>query len=55
MQKLTLSEQPRRIMTKTTRIYKIETLIRNRGHVSFQTMLDEPEMYPATLKRDWTI
>jgi len=48
----TLSEQPRRIMTKTARVYKIETLIRNRGHVSFQTLLDELEISPATLKRD---
>ncbi|WP_298834774.1 YafY family protein [uncultured Piscinibacter sp.] len=27
-------------------------LIRNRGHVSFQTLLDELEVSPATLKRD---
>ena len=39
-------------MTKTARVYKIETLIRNRGHVSFQTLLDELEISPATLKRD---
>jgi predicted DNA-binding transcriptional regulator YafY len=39
-------------MTKTARVYKIETLIRNRGHVSFQSMLDELEISPATLKRD---
>ena len=39
-------------MTKTARVYKIETLIRNRGHVSFQTLLDELETSPATLKRD---
>lgn len=39
-------------MTKTARVYKIEMLIRNRGHVSFQTMLDELEVSPATLKRD---
>ena len=39
-------------MTKTARVYKIEMLIRNRGHVSFQTLLDELEISPATLKRD---
>jgi predicted DNA-binding transcriptional regulator YafY len=39
-------------MTKTARVYKIEMLIRNRGHVSFQTFLDELEVSPATLKRD---
>ncbi len=39
-------------MSKTARVYKIEMLIRNRGHVSFQAMLDELEVSPATLKRD---
>lgn len=39
-------------MTKTARVYKIEMLIRNRGHVSFQTLQDELEVSPATLKRD---
>lgn len=39
-------------MTKTARVYKIEMLIRNRGHVSFQTLRDELEVSPATLKRD---
>ena len=39
-------------MTKTARVYKIEMLIRNRGHVSFRTLLDELEVSPATLKRD---
>ena len=39
-------------MTKTARVYKIEMLIRNRGHVSFQTLLDELEVSAATLKRD---
>jgi hypothetical protein len=38
-------------MTKTARVYKIEMLIRNRGHVSFQTLLEELEVSPATLKR----
>lgn len=47
-----VSEQLRRTMTKTARVYKIEMLIRNRGHVSFQTLLDELEVSPATLKRD---
>ena len=39
-------------MTKVARVYKIEMLIRNRGHVSFQALLDELEVSPATLKRD---
>jgi predicted DNA-binding transcriptional regulator YafY len=39
-------------MSKTARVYKIEMLIRNRGHVSFQALLDELEVSPATLKRD---
>ncbi len=47
-----VSDQPRCVMTKTARVYKIEMLIRNRGHVSFQTLLDELEVSPATLKRD---
>lgn len=47
-----VSDQPRRVMTKTARVYKIEMLIRNRGHVSFQTLLDELEISAATLKRD---
>ena len=36
----------------TARLYRIETLIRARGHVSFATLLDELEVSPATLKRD---
>ena len=38
--------QPRRrhSMTKTARVYKIEMLIRNRGNVSFKTLLDELEV-----------
>ncbi len=36
----------------TARLYRIETLIRARGHVSFQTLLDELEVSRATLKRD---
>jgi predicted DNA-binding transcriptional regulator YafY len=39
-------------MTKTARVYKIELLIRSRGCVSFQTLLDELEVSRATLKRD---
>ena len=34
-----VSDRPRHAMTKTARVYKIEMLIRNRGHVSFQTLL----------------
>ena len=36
----------------TARLYRIETLIRARGHVSFKTLLEELEVSPATLKRD---
>ncbi|MDO9073576.1 MAG: WYL domain-containing protein [Rubrivivax sp.] len=38
--------------SNTARLYRIETLIRARGHVSFKTLLDELEVSPATLKRD---
>ena len=36
----------------TARLYRIEMLIRSRGHVSFKTLLEELEVSPATLKRD---
>ncbi len=36
----------------TARLYRIETLIRARGHVSFRDLLAELEVSPATLKRD---
>ncbi len=36
----------------TARLYRIEALIRQHGHVSFQTLIDELEVSPATLKRD---
>ena len=36
----------------TARLYRIESLIRARGHVSFQHLLDELEVSRATLKRD---
>jgi len=39
-------------LSKTARLYKIEAMIRQRGHVSFQVMLDELEVSRATLKRD---
>ena len=39
-------------MANTERLYKIERLIRVRGVVSFQTLRDELEVSPATLKRD---
>jgi predicted DNA-binding transcriptional regulator YafY len=39
-------------MDRTERFYKIEMLIRSRGHVSFATLRDELEVSPATLKRD---
>ena len=47
-----VSDRSHRKMTKTARVYKIEMLIRNRGHISFQALLDELEVSPATLKRD---
>jgi len=47
-----VSAAARRVMTKTARVYNIERLIRQRGHVSFQALLDELEVSPATLKRD---
>ena len=36
----------------TARLYRIEALIRARGHVSFRALQDELEVSPATLKRD---
>ena len=39
-------------MSQTERVYKIEMLIRQRGHLSFQALRDELEVSPATLKRD---
>jgi predicted DNA-binding transcriptional regulator YafY len=39
-------------MGKTDRVYKIEMLIRERGHCSFQALLEVLEVSPATLKRD---
>ena len=39
-------------MSKTERVYKIEALIRHRGHVSFQALIEELEVSRATLKRD---
>lgn len=39
-------------MSKTARVYRIEMLIKARGHVSFRELLDELEVSPATLKRD---
>ena len=39
-------------MANAARLYRIETLIRAHGLVSFKTLLDELEVSPATLKRD---
>ena len=39
-------------MDRTERFYKIELLLRNRGCVSFEDLLEELEVSPATLKRD---
>lgn len=38
--------------SRTERFYKIELMIRQRGSVSFEVMLDALEVSPATLKRD---
>jgi predicted DNA-binding transcriptional regulator YafY len=39
-------------MANTERLYRIESLIRHRGCVSFATLLQVLEVSPATLKRD---
>jgi predicted DNA-binding transcriptional regulator YafY len=39
-------------MDRTERFYKIELLLRGRGCVSFEALLDELAVSPATLKRD---
>ena len=39
-------------MSKTARLYKLETMIRHRGHASFADLLAALEVSPATLKRD---
>ena len=39
-------------MNRTERFYRIELLIKARGGVSFETLLAELEVSPATLKRD---
>jgi predicted DNA-binding transcriptional regulator YafY len=39
-------------MANTARLYRIEALIRARGHVSFAALLEDLEVSPATLKRD---
>jgi len=39
-------------MSQTDRVYRIERLIRQRGQVSFQQLIDELEVSRATLKRD---
>lgn len=39
-------------MSKTARLYKIEMLIRHRGHASFAELLEALEISRATLKRD---
>ena len=39
-------------MGNTERLYRIESLIRLRGHISFEDMMDELEVSRATLKRD---
>ncbi|MEY4562662.1 MAG: hypothetical protein RLZZ618_1939 [Pseudomonadota bacterium] len=39
-------------MDRTERFYKIELLLRNRGCVSFASLIEELAVSPATLKRD---
>lgn len=39
-------------MSRTERFYRIDMLIKSRGGVSFETLLDELEVSRATLKRD---
>jgi predicted DNA-binding transcriptional regulator YafY len=39
-------------MARTDRLYKIERLIHQQGHVSFAQLLQSLEVSPATLKRD---
>jgi predicted DNA-binding transcriptional regulator YafY len=39
-------------MNRTERFYKIELLLRSRGCVGFDTLLDDLAVSPATLKRD---
>jgi predicted DNA-binding transcriptional regulator YafY len=39
-------------MDRTERFYKIELLLRSRGCVSFEALLEELSVSPATLKRD---
>lgn len=39
-------------MNRTERFYRIELLIKSRGGVSFETLIDELEVSRATLKRD---
>lgn len=45
-------DRSRNAMTKIARVYKIEMLIRNLGHVSFQGLLHELQVSSASLKRD---
>jgi predicted DNA-binding transcriptional regulator YafY len=44
-------QTPRR-MSQTERVYRIESLIRSRGTVSFAALIEALEVSPATLKRD---
>ncbi|HEV7912791.1 MAG TPA: HTH domain-containing protein, partial [Albitalea sp.] len=39
-------------MDRTERFYKIELLLRSRGCVSFESLIDELSVSRATLKRD---
>ena len=39
-------------MGNTDRLYRIESLIKSRGHVSFEEMMQALEVSRATLKRD---
>ena len=39
-------------LDRTERFYRIELLIKSRGGVSFEALLEDLEVSPATLKRD---
>lgn len=39
-------------MSKTDRLYRIENMIKQRGQVTLEAMIEELEVSPATLKRD---
>ena len=42
-------------MNRTERFYKIDQLLQERGVVPRKQFLDELEISPATVKRDWAV